>query len=109
MVLHQGDQRRHHHRRSRQHLAGQLVAKTLASAGGKDRRHILAGKQPLNDRVLPFQELVEPEMLAQDRLGITRYRPMVRSCWEGLEIGAVKNPASSVQKYRTLSSGIWRR
>ena len=56
LVLHQGDQRRHDQRYAWPHDRGQLVAETLAAAGGHDAQAILAAQDGINHLALTGTE-----------------------------------------------------
>ena len=56
LVLHQGDQGRHHHRQPRPAQGGHLIAQRFAAAGGHQHQARAAGDHVAHDRVLGTAE-----------------------------------------------------
>ena len=65
LVLHQGDQRRHHHREAVHDQSRHLEAQRLARARRHRRERIAARQQGFDHRLLPRTERLEPEYLRQ--------------------------------------------
>src|SRR5579863_6116518 len=65
LILHEGDQRRNDHRRSRQQQRRKLIAERFSSAGREDGKSILAFEHAGNDFLLPWVEKFVPEVAPQ--------------------------------------------
>ena len=57
LILHQRDQRAHHHRDAIHGRGRQLIAQRFSAAGGHDRRHIATLQDAANDGFLFRPEL----------------------------------------------------
>jgi hypothetical protein len=66
LILHQGDQRRHHDARARPHQRRELVAQRLAAAGGHQHQRIAARHDVVDHGLLAVAERRVAEGLAQD-------------------------------------------
>ena len=66
LVLHQGDQRRDHHREPGQHQRRNLIAQRLSAARRQDDHRVPAGQHRLDRARLSGAKLVVAEMLLQD-------------------------------------------
>ena len=68
LVLHQGDQRRHHQRQPLQQQGRNLIAQALPASGGHDPKGVPPGQNRVNQRLLPVPKGPEPKVLLQNRL-----------------------------------------
>ena len=77
LVLHQGNQRRHHDRQAGLGHRGQLKTERFAAAGGQQREDILPGQRIADDFLLQRTERGEPEILFEQReqIGVFRISP----------------------------------
>ncbi len=67
LVLHQGDQRRHHHREARAGHGRQLEAERFTAACRQQRKHVLAGQRIADDFLLQRSKGSEAKELLQRR------------------------------------------
>ena len=67
LVLHQGDQRRDHHRGAGREQRGQLIAQRFATAGGHHHHGVAAGHHRLDHLTLAGAEVMVAEVTAQRR------------------------------------------
>ena len=67
LILHQGHQRRNHHRKPGAHERRKLIAQRFSSTGGKNGQTVLALQQTLHDRTLTWTE-VRPAVMAVQRI-----------------------------------------
>ncbi len=65
LVLHERDERRDDHGRSRQLRAGKLIAERFAGAGGHDGQGVLARQDRADDLLLPLAKRLESKGSAQ--------------------------------------------
>ncbi len=66
LILHQGDERRDHHREARAHHRGELEAEALPAARGQEGHHVAPGERVRDDLGLERPEGVEAEVLLED-------------------------------------------
>ena len=78
LVLHQGDQGRHHEGEARQQEGRDLVAERLAAAGGEDGRGGPSGQEVPDHLFLPGAELPVAEGLRERRTGGLQVRRALR-------------------------------
>ena len=76
LVLHQCDERRHHHAATLAHQSGDLVAQRFAAAGGHDHHGIVASNEGVDDLVLGWAEGVEAEDRLQYGAGLAHLVPV---------------------------------
>jgi len=69
LILHQGDQRRHHQGDAGELERGQLVAQRLAGAGRHDRQGVDAGEDVADGERLPGAEVVDAEPVVTEGEG----------------------------------------
>ena len=65
LILHEGDERRHHYCEALQHHRGELIDQRFAAAGGHDDERIPAFEQRLDRRPLAGAEVFMAEAGAQ--------------------------------------------